>query len=52
MVPMFVVGSLVAMAFVVALVAAEVADRRRALRVVADASRFAGPAVDPRLPWL
>jgi len=48
---MFIVGSLMALAFVTALVLAAVADRRRAIRVVSDASRFAAPALNPPLPW-
>lgn len=52
MVLMVIVGSLVAVGFSAALVIAEVVDRRRAMRLVADPSRFAGPVVNPRLPWL
>jgi len=33
------------------LVSAEFADRRRSIRVDSDASRFEGPALDPKLPW-
>lgn len=51
MVPMVIVGTLVAVACVAALVLAQVADRRRAMRVAADASRWAPPVVGARLPW-
>jgi hypothetical protein len=37
--------------FVVGLVLAEFADRRRAIELVADASRLAPQALNPRLPW-
>lgn len=52
MVPMFVIGGVVAFACVAALVLAQVADRRRAISVGSDPTRFAPPAVEPRLPWL
>ncbi|MFL6158874.1 MAG: hypothetical protein ACJ72D_22525 [Marmoricola sp.] len=52
MISMFIVGGVLALAFGSALVVAALADRRRSLAVVADASRFAPQAVGARLPWL
>lgn len=51
MVSMFIIGSILAVAFPGAIVAAFVADRRRATSVVSDPSRFAAPALNPKLPW-
>lgn len=51
MVSMFIIGSLLASACVAALVLAFVADRRRAIRVDSDGTRFAAPALNPKLPW-
>jgi hypothetical protein len=48
---MFVVGGLLSAIFVVALVIAAVADRRRSIEVDSDGSRFAAPALNPKLPW-
>lgn len=51
MVSMFIIGSLLAIAFVAALVGAAFADRRRAIRVDSDGTRFTGPVLNPKLPW-
>lgn len=51
MASMFVVVGLLSAMFMVALVLAAVADRRRSIAVDADASRFAPPALNPKLPW-
>ncbi|GAC1382742.1 MAG: hypothetical protein NVSMB48_14210 [Marmoricola sp.] len=51
MVPMFIVLGIVVAMSMVALVLAEVADRRRSIRVDADQSRFAAAALHPKLPW-
>lgn len=48
MIGMFIVIGFLTGAFVAALVVAEVVDRRRALEIVADASRFPPRAVEPR----
>lgn len=51
MASMFVVGGLLSAMFMVLLVIAAVADRRRSIAVESDASRFAAPALNPKLPW-
>lgn len=48
MIGMFIVIGFLTAAFVAALVAAEVVDRRRSLEIVADASRFPPRVVKPR----
>ncbi|MCX6396392.1 MAG: hypothetical protein NTV23_07905 [Propionibacteriales bacterium] len=52
MVAMFIFGSLMAVAFVAALVIAAFADRRRAIQVDSDGTRFAAAPLNPKLPWL
>ena len=51
MTAVIIIGSVLAGVFMIALVIAAFADRRRAIRVDSDASRFAGPALHPKLPW-
>lgn len=51
MLSMFIAGGFLSISFVVALVVAAVADRRRSLALVADASRFAPAPLNPGLPW-
>lgn len=48
MIGMFIVIGFLTAAFVAALVAAEIVDRRRSLEIVADASRFPPRVVEPR----
>lgn len=52
MIAMFIVIGFMATAFVAALVAAEIFDRRRSLEIVADASRFPPRVVQPRARYL
>lgn len=51
MASMFVVGGILSAMFMIALVLAAVADRRRSIEVGADTSRFASAALNPKLPW-
>lgn len=51
MIAMFVVGGVLAAAFVAAGVLAAFGDRRRSNEVVRDGSRFAPPVLNPKLPW-
>jgi hypothetical protein len=52
MVAMLIVGGAVVVAFVVALVGAELVDRRRSIELGSDPSRLAPQAVHPPLPWV
>lgn len=51
MTAVIIIGSVLAAFFVGALVLAAFADRRRAIKLDSDASRFAAPVLHPRLPW-
>jgi len=48
MVALIIVIGFLTLAFVVALIAAEIVDRRRSLEIVADASRFPPRTVAPQ----
>jgi hypothetical protein len=52
MVLMLIVCSVLAVGFVAALVVAEFVDRRRSITIGSDASRFAAPTRNPKLPWV
>lgn len=51
MIAMLIFGGLLFGTFAAALVLAAVADRGRAIAMGADASRFAPPETNPKLPW-